>query len=73
MSAIKIDTKLPARNLEQSMAARNRVGIGLPYRLPMLHRLAESIPGLLKTLKIPSLYKQNPPLWPDLNYGILCT
>ncbi len=37
------------------MGARNRVGIGLPYRPAMIHRLAESIPGLLKSLKMPSL------------------
>ncbi len=30
--------------LEQSMGARNRVGIGLPYRPARLHRLAQSIP-----------------------------
>ncbi len=30
---------------------RNRLGIGLSYRPPRLHRLAESIPGLLKSLK----------------------
>ncbi len=30
------------------MGARHRVGIGLSYRPAMLHRLAESIPGLLK-------------------------
>jgi hypothetical protein len=30
--------------LEQSMGARNRVGIGLSYRPAVLHRLAESIP-----------------------------
>ena len=41
--------------LEQSMGARNRVGIGLSHRPARLHRLAESIPGLLKSLKIPSL------------------
>jgi hypothetical protein len=41
--------------LEQSIGARNRVGKGLPYRPARLHRLAESIPGLLKSLKIPSL------------------
>jgi hypothetical protein len=40
--------------LEQSMGARNQVGIGLPYRPARLHRLAESIPGLFKSLKIPS-------------------
>ncbi len=38
--------------LEQS---RNRVGIGLSHRPVRLHRLAESIPGLLKSLKIPPL------------------
>ncbi len=35
--------------LEQSMGARNLVGIGLSYRPSRLHRLAESIPGLLKS------------------------
>jgi hypothetical protein len=30
-------------------------GIGLSYRPARLHRLAESIPGLLKSLKIPTL------------------
>jgi hypothetical protein len=35
--------------LEQSMGARNRVGIGLSYRPARLHRLAESIPLLLKS------------------------
>jgi hypothetical protein len=30
--------------LEQSMGARNRVGIGLSYRPARLHRLAEFIP-----------------------------
>ncbi len=30
------------------MGARNRVGIGLPYRPARLHRRAESIPGLLE-------------------------
>ncbi len=43
-----------ARILEQSMGARKWVGLGLPYRPARLHRLAESIPGLLKSLKIPS-------------------
>jgi hypothetical protein len=44
-------------NLEQSMGARIWVGIGLSYRLAMawLHGLADSIPGLLKSLKILSL------------------
>jgi hypothetical protein len=36
-------------NLEQSMGARNRVGIGLSYRPTRLHRLSESIPGFLKS------------------------
>jgi hypothetical protein len=39
--------------LEQSMGAKNRVEIGLPYRPAKLQRLAESIPGLHKSLKIP--------------------
>ncbi len=30
---------------EQSMGARNQVGIGFSYRPARLHRLAESIPG----------------------------
>jgi hypothetical protein len=34
------------------MGARNRIGIGLSYRTARLHRLAESILGLLKCLKI---------------------
>jgi hypothetical protein len=38
--------------LEQSTGARNRVGIGLSYRLD---RLEESIPGLLKRLEIRAL------------------
>ncbi len=38
--------------LEQSMRARNREGIGLSYRPARLQRLAESIPGLLKSFKI---------------------
>jgi hypothetical protein len=49
--------------LGQSMGARNREGIGLSYRPARLHRLAESIPfesipGLLKNLKIPFLYSK---------------
>jgi hypothetical protein len=40
--------------LEQSMGARNRVGIGLSYRPGRLHWPAESIPGLRKRLKIPA-------------------
>jgi hypothetical protein len=34
------------------MGTGNRVGIGVSYRPARLHRLAESIPGLLKSLKI---------------------
>jgi hypothetical protein len=34
------------------MGARNRVRIGLSYRPARLHGLAESIPGILKNLKI---------------------
>jgi hypothetical protein len=33
-----------AGTLEQSMGARNQVGIGLSYRPARLHRLAESMP-----------------------------
>ncbi len=45
---------------KQSMGSRNQVGIGLSYRPARLHRLAgidslESIPGLLKSLKIRAL------------------
>ncbi len=55
---------------KQFKGARNRVGIGLLYQPVRLHRLAESIPwnkflgsirlaesirGILKSLKIPSL------------------
>ncbi len=43
-------------NLEHSMGARNQVGRGLSYRAVRLHRLAESIPGLLKSL-IRALYR----------------
>ncbi len=45
---------------EQSTWARNRVGIGLSYRPARLHGLAESIPGLLRSLKIPSLFTKLP-------------
>jgi hypothetical protein len=38
----------------QSIGARNRVGIGLSHRPARLHRLAESIPGIHKRLKIPA-------------------
>jgi hypothetical protein len=41
--------------LEQSMGARNRVGVRLPHRPARLHRLAESIPGVNKSLQISSL------------------
>jgi hypothetical protein len=37
--------------LEQSIGARNRAVIGLSYRPTRLHKLAESIIGLLKSLK----------------------
>jgi hypothetical protein len=37
------------------MGAMNRVGMGLSYRSARLHRLVESIPGRLKSLRIPSL------------------
>ena len=50
-----------ARILEQSMGARNRVGIGLSYRPARLHRLAEFIPRsqFLGSLKVwqPTKYK----------------
>jgi hypothetical protein len=42
--------------LEQSMGARNRVGIGLSYQPAWLHRLTELIPGLLKSLKATCRY-----------------
>jgi hypothetical protein len=38
------------------MGARNQVGIGSSYRPAGLHRLAESIPGFLKSLKIRALF-----------------
>jgi hypothetical protein len=37
------------------MGVWNREGIGLSYRPARLHRPSESIPGLLKNVKIPSL------------------
>jgi hypothetical protein len=46
---------LCAEILEQSMGVRNRVGIRLSYRPARLYRQGESIPKLLKSLKIPSL------------------
>jgi hypothetical protein len=36
-----------------AMGTKNRVGAGLSYRPDRLLRLAESIPGLLKSLKLP--------------------
>jgi hypothetical protein len=49
------------------MGARNRVGIGLSYRpAARLQRVAESIPGLFKNLKVPSLagrYHEPIPVW----------
>jgi hypothetical protein len=47
--------------LEQSKGARNRLGVGLSYLPARLNRLAESIPGLLKSLKIPSQDSRLPP------------
>jgi hypothetical protein len=41
------------------MGARNRVGIGLSYQPTMLHRLAELIPGLLKSLQIRALVEES--------------
>jgi hypothetical protein len=49
--------RISAGVLEQSMGARNRVGLGLSYRPARLHSL-ESIPGLFKNLKIPFVYEQ---------------
>ncbi len=47
-------TQNSARILEQSMGARNRVGIGLSYWPARLHRLAESVPWnrFLGSLKV---------------------
>ncbi len=47
------DRPASAGILKQSMGARNRVGIGLSDQPARLHRLAESILGLQKNLKIP--------------------
>ncbi len=62
LSIIVVSYFLYARNpvqsvlefLNSSMGARSRVGIGLSggYRAARLHRLTESIPGLLKSFKI---------------------
>jgi hypothetical protein len=52
---LKLPYEHSAGILEQSMGARNRVGIGLSHWPARLHRLAESIPGLLKSLKISAL------------------
>jgi hypothetical protein len=41
--------------VKQSMGAKNQVVIGLSYWPARIHRLEESIPGLLESLKIPSL------------------
>jgi hypothetical protein len=56
--SIAIGFEACAGILEQSMGARNRVGIGLSYRPARLHRLAELIPWnrFLKSLKILALY-----------------
>ncbi len=61
--------------LEQSMGARNRVGIGLSYRSVRLHRLAKSIPGLLKSIKIKSGYLSVHKYrgWRDESWIFLCT
>jgi hypothetical protein len=48
--------------LEQSMGARNRVGTELSFRPHRLRHLAESIPWLLKSLKILSLESIFPPI-----------
>jgi hypothetical protein len=50
----KRDSPARAGILEQSMGARNRVGIGLSHRPARLHRLAESIPWnrFLGSLKV---------------------
>ncbi len=50
---------LSAGILEQSIGTQNRVGIGLSYRpaRPRLRRLAESIPRILESFKIPSLVR----------------
>ncbi len=54
--------------LVQSMRARKQIEIGFSYRPARLQRLAESIPGLRKSLKIPalgpSLHPQSPSLYP---------
>jgi hypothetical protein len=42
-------------NSELCWNARNRAGIWLSNRPTRIHRLEESIPGLHKSLKIPSL------------------
>jgi hypothetical protein len=57
MKKYAILSEYSAGILKQSMGARNRVGIGLSYWPARLHRLAESIPGLLKSLKIPTQVK----------------
>jgi hypothetical protein len=58
---INVDEKAPCAGIfKQSMGARNQVGIVLSYRTARLQWLAEliffeSIPGLLKSLKIRAL------------------
>ncbi len=63
-------------NNQQSMGTRNRVEIGCLTGPPWLRRLAESIlgidflesiPGLLKSLKLPCLSKADFSLTPFLN------
>jgi hypothetical protein len=58
MNWVVVHRPASARILEQSMGARNRVGIGLSYRPARLQRLAELIPwnGFLGSLKV-SLYR----------------
>jgi hypothetical protein len=54
---------------KQSVGTRKRVGIGLSYRPARLHRLLaefdslDSIPGLLKSLKIRALVQSHPMWW----------
>jgi hypothetical protein len=48
-------TSITVLEFKNSLGARNRVEIGLSYRPARLQRLAESIPGLIKCLKIRAL------------------
>ncbi len=50
-ASVKYPEYTCARILEQSMGARNHVGIGLSYRPDRLHWMGEAIPGVLKSLK----------------------